>query len=1731
MKDFIFYHTSRQPNRLGGKNAGEKSKQELLEEVAAERAAREAVRQQKRAACTLQRVFRGRRAAASWRKDMWREWEAEFLATTTMGAASGGAASSNQAQTASGTGTLAGGQGDGNSQLGGGQGSSSLAGSAPGPRVWTAHELSDKMLRPFLFLWDERTRGRRRGEEGAGTSQQASGRRQSSGSSSTTQSAHHSQAGAGANGKVPSVSHASSHRGAGGKVVDTGGDLADAGGVLLQTDDCTRMHACCLALIRSLANSDPRLNYGSLLGGLDGAGCTATAPQRRAYLSQAGRLARACCWVVAATGVVPDATEMKGGQCAWPTREVDVLSSSGGGGANPFPPLPPAKHVALMDAKRACALLLAALTDPLLWGCRNAPPPRAAASSAYVSASVDKDPLAQGVLADASMGAGASYAPGGAPGSVASRPGTFSLELAQEAVEDVLWCLASAPPAFNLFMATRLVAMLAHATQGTDRAATTGTAAAPIGAGAAGTTATATTGAAANAAAAAATGSSPPPSSQPSSTPAAHVLEQQTLLVMWGVCRRALELLRGARGGITAAWAALSLLTLPAVTSSLAPAMLAGLRSPAVLAPCLRALCVPLDSLAGTVARMAGAPTVASAGVSGGRGPSAASFAAVVEAQVLAMLREGDSCQPRAGAGEVGSDGPDASDGGNGRAAISSIPPALWAIVNALSLLGQFHRTPTAKRRGQDTQPAAAVADSSTGDAGHAGTGGQPSLSASASQGRSSHSTGVHPRPSPAHSLAAAVANDLEQQRVTDGDGLLTTEHGVGIGLAVRALLAQLRSLQGAGGRPGSIHRDSVAPGGSGAVSASKASREGGAGARGEGGGARNAGTRGEAGGSAGPGSTASTSTPSSPSLEVHWGRVAEPLRQLLRADTLQALVDACAFCRARAAIPERPPPPRATSPRNNSGSKGPTSGDDNEDSGDDELHKDESEEDLEDWRALGLVASKREAARGLSVVLDQVSQQGDLQLDTCEVALLYSTALDLFPSLLPPTSPAHISSVTVLNALAFSRHLLPHLLGHLLPRMLAPDPAGSTSGAANVTGGASGASAGDAPSGGTRGMAHAAAPSSGSFLLTSVKRIASDMVGHHAGHRKPAVLGGSSSAAGGTSQALPSGHQSGSPAPEQIIVLGAGVAGVPPPLVPVLTLFSSAYAHLLLILDEEEFYTKQTPFTLPQQVALATSLNALVYHTFVPVAPPVATGASPPLSLLSPSSSAPSPFASVSPAERRASLTALSRAATGLLMSLHQRDARRPFCPPSLWLAPAAASPPPKYLLVLRPQEGDRDAHGGGASSREEPSMAPAGATIASSIPHVLPFADRVELFRATLREQGLVPLAHADGAGGRAGRAPKLAVTIRRDHLLEDAFAQLGGDRAAGKLRGALDVRYVNAQGVAEAGIDMGGLFKEFVTDLAKAVFDPQLGLFQATQGDGLLYPRGALLAGAALGMDAFPLAQFAGRVMGKALAEGVLLELGLAGFFVTRIVGRQNYLEDLPTLDAQLHKNLMYLKRYEGDASDLSLTFTVSEDAFGRTVERELVPGGASLAVTDANKLHYIHAVADYHLNRAIKPITDAFVRGLSELVPPGLLQLFSPAEFNQLLSGGEDEIDIDDLRKNTRYSGGFADNSREVCIFWDVVAKFSPEEKRALLKFVTSCSRGPLLGFAHLNPKFTIHKVECDTSFWAVLGGADVDRLPTAATCHNMLKLPTYKRASTMREKLRYSIFSNSGFELS
>lgn len=58
------------------------------------------------------------------------------------------------------------------------------------------------------------------------------------------------------------------------------------------------------------------------------------------------------------------------------------------------------------------------------------------------------------------------------------------------------------------------------------------------------------------------------------------------------------------------------------------------------------------------------------------------------------------------------------------------------------------------------------------------------------------------------------------------------------------------------------------------------------------------------------------------------------------------------------------------------------------------------------------------------------------------------------------------------------------------------------------------------------------------------------------------------------------------------------------------------------------------------------------------------------------------------------------------------------------------------------------------------------------------------------------------------------------------------------------------------------------------------------------------------------------------------------------------------------------------------------------------------------------------------------------------------------------------------------------------------------------------------FQELYPAFCIHN-----------GGSDLERLPTASTCMNLLKLPEFYDETLLRSKLLYAIECAAGFELS
>ena len=558
---------------------------------------------------------------------------------------------------------------------------------------------------------------------------------------------------------------------------------------------------------------------------------------------------------------------------------------------------------------------------------------------------------------------------------------------------------------------------------------------------------------------------------------------------------------------------------------------------------------------------------------------------------------------------------------------------------------------------------------------------------------------------------------------------------------------------------------------------------------------------------------------------------------------------------------------------------------------------------------------------------------------------------------------------------------------------------------------------------------------------------------------------------------------------------------------------------------------------------------------------------------------------------------------ATTTMQSLYERDSRRPFLPSGFWLMTSKFDMEGFISAVVLEEQQSQNAEddedmsdsdinpldnhtsAGQRLSRaaqierqrqlqrvhREQLLSQLGPKleILRNMPFAIPFDIRVKIFRQFVdidkikRRNGLVDpdqwrLGLLNGAFGgphQTGRdvLGRHTARIKRGQLFSDAYDQFYalGDG----LKEPIQITFVDQFDQPEAGIDGGGVTKEFLTSVSSEAFTPgnEGPRLFVTNSQNLLHPNPAAFDELAEKLTTCDISksewapkitelsqqyEFLGRIVGKCMYEGILVDIAFAPFFLLRwaTAGQstadfRSSLNDLRDLDPDLYKGLMSLKNYSGDVSDLSLDFTITDQVTNpctgksKNLVRLLRKDGDKTIVTNKDRVLYISYVAHHRLVAQSLRQTKAFLRGLSTIINPSWLSMFNQSELQRLVGGDSTDIDIVDLRANTQYSGVYAigDDGEEhetVKMFWDVMKELADTERRALLKYVTSTPRAPLLGFSQLSPRFSIRD-----------GGDDETRLPSTSTCVNLLKLPRYKDAKTLKKKLLYAIQSGAGFDLS
>lgn len=226
-----------------------------------------------------------------------------------------------------------------------------------------------------------------------------------------------------------------------------------------------------------------------------------------------------------------------------------------------------------------------------------------------------------------------------------------------------------------------------------------------------------------------------------------------------------------------------------------------------------------------------------------------------------------------------------------------------------------------------------------------------------------------------------------------------------------------------------------------------------------------------------------------------------------------------------------------------------------------------------------------------------------------------------------------------------------------------------------------------------------------------------------------------------------------------------------------------------------------------------------------------------------------------------------------------------------------------------------------------------------------------------------------------GRREHYTALSMAIRRSHVFDDSYRFFSRYTGPEIKHGKLNVRFHG-----EEGVDAGGVTREWFSVLARAMFNPDYALFAPCAADRTTYQPNRM---SYVNPDHLSFFKFVGRIIGKAIYDGRLLDAYFSRSFYKHILGKQVDYRDIEAVDPEYYKSLEWM--LNNDITDvLDLTFSIDAEDFGETKIIELKPGGKDIAVTEENKVEYVRLVTEQRLTKSIrKQVSSCFSISLSAL----------------------------------------------------------------------------------------------------------------------------------------------------
>lgn len=208
----------------------------------------------------------------------------------------------------------------------------------------------------------------------------------------------------------------------------------------------------------------------------------------------------------------------------------------------------------------------------------------------------------------------------------------------------------------------------------------------------------------------------------------------------------------------------------------------------------------------------------------------------------------------------------------------------------------------------------------------------------------------------------------------------------------------------------------------------------------------------------------------------------------------------------------------------------------------------------------------------------------------------------------------------------------------------------------------------------------------------------------------------------------------------------------------------------------------------------------------------------------------------------------------------------------------------------------------------RNNPSLMSGSFALLVNNPKVLDFDNKRNYFGQQLRRRPHSREHHTT-----------LQLNVRRAHVFEDSYQYLHRKSGDQIKYGKLGIRFYE-----EEGVDAGGVTREWFQILARQMFNPDYALFQPCAGDKLTYqPNRA----SAINPEHLSFFKFVGRVIGKAIYDGRLLDAYFARSLYRQILGKPVDYKDVEWVDPEYYKSLCWI--LENDPSVLDMNFTVDAD----------------------------------------------------------------------------------------------------------------------------------------------------------------------------------------------------------